>query len=197
MTTHAAAYGRVLLLGSALLLAGAVLFRGAGTDPVPASVQAGARPTSVPESTTTPVRPADAPSYAPRPATSAPSVPNDQPVSGDGPAGDHAVQRLLDRATPTDLPPATARHLTRLATRVWLAETTGAARADWPRYFTASVLRAPYRHVRVQAAIVRQAGRRAEVRLVWAGADAAGEFRDGRTGHVLLELHRDEWVPVR
>ncbi len=193
--------GRLLFFGLVVLLTGAVLLlRGGGATPVrddapPAVARVhraeGVEVASRTVVTTTPtIDPSAGPELPPR----------DQPVSGDGPSGDHAVQRLLDRTTPTDLPPTTARHLTRLATSVWLAETTGVGRAAWPAYFTGSGLRAPYDEVRVQAAVAHQRGQpsgRAEVRLVWAGADAAGEFRDGRTGRVLLEFHRKEWEPIR
>ncbi|MFE3123269.1 hypothetical protein ACFXHD_07600 [Streptomyces hydrogenans] len=218
MTTHP--YGRPLLIGLALLIAGAVvLLRTPDTEPGPQ--RADARPVTATSATPpvhpTTARPANGPDRAvdrsapDRTATTAAApgvdptgspeaVPSDQPVSGDGPAGDYAIQRLLDRTTSTDLEPATARSLTRLATRVWIAETTGAGRTEWPTYFTDTDLRAPYHDVRVQAAVAHQEGRqpgRVEVRLVWAGADAAGEFRDGRTARVLLERHRNEWKPVR
>ncbi|MEU6621957.1 hypothetical protein ABZ926_14450 [Streptomyces litmocidini] len=213
MTTPDAPYGRLLLLGLALLLAGAVVLLHDGTAPRPApnhAQPAAVRTTPPATHPAAPARPAAGPGNAdgtttPDPTPDTPTastrpVPSDQPVSGDGPAGDYAIQRLLDRSTPTDLPPSTARHLTRLAARVWIAETTGTGRATWPAYFTGSDLRAPYHDVRVQAAVAHQAGQpagRAEVRLVWAGADAAGEFRDGRTARVLLELHHNEWEPVR
>ncbi|MGW6557614.1 hypothetical protein [Streptomyces hydrogenans] len=217
--TRTPSYGRPLLLGLALLLAGtAVLLRDPDTDPAPRPQNA-ARPAptqTAPPATRAPlpVPPAAGPDHAdttpagdhttstpaPRETATLRPVPSDQPVSGDGPAGDYAIQRLLDRTTPTDLAPTTARHLTRLAARVWLAETTGAGRAAWPTYFTATDLRAPYHDVRIQAAVAHQRGLpagRAEVRLVWAGADAAGEFRDGRTARVLLKLRRNEWEPTR
>ncbi|MFH8627526.1 hypothetical protein ACH4A8_37525 [Streptomyces vietnamensis] len=216
MTTYPS---RSLLLGLALLLAGAgVLLH--GIDPEPRPAQDDARPAAVrtaPPAATHPAAPArpaagpegvdDAPSSdrttdtpTARPDASTRPVPSDQPVSGDGPVGDYAIQRLLDRATPTDFPPVTARHLTRLATRVWIAETTGTGRSTWPAYFTSTDLRAPYHDVRVQAAVAHRTGwlaDRAEVRLVWAGADASGEFRDGRTARVLLKFHHNEWEPVR
>ncbi|MFB7341187.1 hypothetical protein ACFCZ6_14115 [Streptomyces hydrogenans] len=212
--TRTPSYDRPLLLGLALLLAGtAVLLRDPDTDPAPRPQNA-ARPAptqTAPPATrapaagpdhadTTPAGDHTTSTPAPRETATPRPVPSDQPVSGDGPAGDYAIQRLLDRTTPTDLAPTTARHLTRLATRVWLAETTGADRAAWPSYFTGTDLRAPYHDVRVQAAVAHQEGQqpgRVEVRLVWAGADAAGEFRDGRTARVLLERHRNEWKPVR
>ncbi|MGY3341011.1 hypothetical protein ACVW0K_007204 [Streptomyces filamentosus] len=217
MTPHPhPSHTRPLLLGLALLLAGAALLLHDTTTapgPPPADTRPAAARTAPPAAPTT--RPAPAPRPADRPdhedATAPPPrhtgtapatgpVPDDQPVSGDGPAGDYAIQQLLDRTTPTDLPPATARHLTDLATRVWTAETTGTGRTHWPDYFTPGPLRAPYHDVRIQAAVAHQRGRsadRAEVRLVWAGADTAGEFRDGRTARVLLERHHNEWRPVR
>ncbi|MFF5505844.1 hypothetical protein [Streptomyces roseolus] len=224
MTTHPSppSYGRPLLLGLALLLAGAAALLHPGTTtPAPPPPATRAQPAAAHPATPAgrfdrpspptagqdredsggTAEPDRTPTATATAAAAGPgSVPSDQPVSGDGPAGDFAIQRLLDRTTPTDLPPSTARHLTRLATRVWIAETTGAGRTEWPRYFTGRELRAPYHDVRVQAATAHRNGRnadRAEVLLVWAGADAAGEFRDGRTAHVLLERHHNEWRPVR
>ncbi|MFI8515375.1 hypothetical protein ACIGHB_30025 [Streptomyces sp. NPDC085460] len=211
-------YGRLLLIGLALLVAGAViLLHTPNTTPLPgrdnarpaaASTVQTARPTTdrpetrpdhrgdstAPDRHTTVATPGGGPAASPGPVRS------DQPVSGDGPAGDYAIQRLLDHTAPTDLQPDTARRLTRLASQVWIAETTGAGRTAWPAYFTDTSLRAPYHEVRVQAAVAHQEGRRqgrVEVRLVWAGKDAAGEFRDGRTARVLLERHHNEWLPVR
>ncbi|GHG04263.1 hypothetical protein ACFFSH_38020 [Streptomyces filamentosus] len=218
MTRPHPSHARPLLLGLALLLAGtAVLLHSGTTAPRPGSARAGApsaaahpAPPAAPASRPAPhadgqstATPRDRPTQtgpAGSPAADLDQVPGDQPVSGDGPAGDYAIQQLLDRTTPTDLPPATARRLTELATRIWTAETTGTGRTQWPGYFTPDPLRAPYHDVRVQAAVAHQHGRSAgcaEVRLVWAGADAAGEFRDGRTARVLLELHHNEWRPIR
>ncbi|GAA3044320.1 hypothetical protein GCM10017562_01580 [Streptomyces roseofulvus] len=222
MTTHPIpSYARPLLLGLALLAAGTVVLlhggpagSGAAEDASrPPAVRTAPpaatayRPATGPSATSradgkgpaTPGRTASVPAAA-GPAASPVQGASDQPVSGDGPAGDHAIQRLLDRTAPTDLPPATARQLADLATRVWIAETTGNGRTAWPAYFTDTRLRAPYHDVRVQAAVAYSAAGeddRAEVRLVWAGADAAGEFRDGRTARVLLEHHHNEWQPVR
>ncbi|MFC9595866.1 hypothetical protein ACFTUC_39475 [Streptomyces sp. NPDC056944] len=206
MTTHPTPYARPLLLGLALLLAGAaVLLHPTAPEPdrAPSAAAHTASPTH-PVARTDRATSPDRTTNTPTPRATSHATPQpvdgDQPVSGDGPAGDYAIQRLLDRSTPTDLPPTTAHHLTRLATRVWLAETTGTSRSAWPAYFTDTGLRAPYHGVRIQAAVAHRAGpssSRAEVRLVWAGADAAGEFRDGRTARVLLKLHHNEWVPVR
>ncbi|MFI2740728.1 hypothetical protein [Streptomyces sp. NPDC018711] len=217
MTARSAPYGRHLLLGLALLFAGATaLLHSTGlaprpapdvtrppavrTTPLAAHPTTPSRPAADPDGTTAPDRTTGTPAPTVRSDASTQPVLSDQPVSGDGPAGDYAIQRLLDHSTPADLPPATAHHLTRLATRVWIAETTGTGRDTWPAYFTDNALRAPYQDVRVQAAVAHRVGQtavRAEVRLVWAGSNTAGEFRDGRTARVLLELHHDEWQPVR
>jgi len=136
-----------------------------------------------------------------RPGDTAPQpLPSGLPLSGEGPAGDAAIQHVLDGSSPADLPPPTARQLVDLAVRIWLAETTGAGREHWPSYFTDATLRASYRDVRVQAAIARRGhgpGERATVRLVWAGTSASGETQDGRPATVLFERHRDSWVPLR
>ncbi|WJV51650.1 hypothetical protein [Streptomyces flavofungini] len=124
----------------------------------------------------------------------------DIPVPGDGPGGDHAVQRLLERSSPADLPRRTEKHLVSLASRAWTAELTGAERSQWPGYFSGQALRAPYRDVRIQAGIARSVdGRsdRARVRLVWAGTDPAGEAQDGRPAQVLLARHNSRWEPLR
>ncbi|MEV0449795.1 hypothetical protein [Streptomyces sp. NPDC050600] len=107
---------------------------------------------------------------------------------------------MLDRSSSADLPPAVAHHLTTLAAQVWIAETTGAGRERWPDYFADPHLRAPYRDVRIQAAIARRARgqeSRAVVRLVWEGTNSSGETKDSRTGMLSFEDHRNEWQPVR
>ncbi|MFF4429804.1 hypothetical protein ACFYZ4_11635 [Streptomyces sp. NPDC001513] len=94
------------------------------------------------------------------------------PPPGSGPAADPLIQQALDRASPPDLPPDIAQHLVSAGRTAWLAETAG------------------YTQVRIQAATARRdtaAPTRREsavVRLVWAGADRAGTFLDGRTAAV-------------
>ncbi|MFE6459693.1 hypothetical protein ACFVP0_19830 [Streptomyces cinereoruber] len=217
MTTHPAPHRRLLLTGLFLALAGTLLLldrpddrpRTAATAqpalPAPVADQAAESPPA--PATTTSVQP-PARTTAPRKATPAPRTPAAEPeavpsglsVSGDGPGGDYAIQRLLDRTTPADLPPVLERRLVALATRIWIAETTGTGRENWPAYFTGTDLRAPYRDVRVQAAIARRADDRDDqvlVRLVWAGAGALGDFQDGRPAQVRLVLHHNEWEPIR
>ncbi|MEV7618246.1 hypothetical protein [Streptomyces sp. NPDC089799] len=90
------------------------------------------------------------------------------PHPGSGEAADPLIQQALDRASPADLPGRDEALLLRQGREAWLAE-TGA-----------------YTRVRIQAATARRetAGGekpvRAVVRLVWAGADRAGAFLDGR-----------------
>ncbi|WP_413804326.1 hypothetical protein [Streptomyces sp. OE57] len=121
------------------------------------------------------------------------------PPPGDGPAGDAAIQRVLDRSSPPDLSPRTERRLVQLGRTVWTAEVTGRSRQRWPGYFTETEVR-PYRRFRIQAAIARRAGgRRVVVHLVWAGASpAGGDDVDNRTARVFLTQDGDtRWTPSR
>ncbi|MFD0367647.1 hypothetical protein [Streptomyces sp. NPDC127114] len=215
MTGHPALCRRLLLTGVLLLVAGiAILTHGrqeeatttAAPDEHPATstslvprTPAGMTPASQPPATGPAATVTRA--LAPGPADTEPELPpSGLPLSGEGPAGDPVIQKVLDDSLPADLPAPTARRLVALAVRIWLAETTGAGREQWPTYFTDRTLRAPYRDVRVQAAIARRGdgpGERATVRLVWAGTSASGETQDGRPATVMLEQRGEEWVPVR
>ncbi|MFJ9551095.1 hypothetical protein [Streptomyces erythrochromogenes] len=120
-----------------------------------------------------------APSDSPRSATSAPAAVSPSPAGlpggaapaselpppGEGPAAEPLIQQALDRASRPDLPPADDQHLVAAGRAAWLAETVR------------------YTQVRIQAATARRAPDRdgAVVRLVWAGADPAGTYLDGRT----------------
>ncbi|MEU9087493.1 hypothetical protein [Streptomyces sp. NPDC048357] len=101
-----------------------------------------------------------------------PAAASELPPPGSGPAADPLIQQALDQASPPDLPSATAQQLVSEGRTAWLAETAG------------------YTQVRIQAATARRdtaapAGQEsAVVRLVWAGADRAGTFLDGRTAAV-------------
>ncbi|MFD6181954.1 hypothetical protein [Streptomyces goshikiensis] len=88
----------------------------------------------------------------------------------------------MDEASPRDLPPADEALLVRQGRAAWLAE---AAR---------------YTRVRIQAVTARRdtptaadggGPGRAVVRLVWAGADPAGTFLDGRPGTVHFTRNGD------
>lgn len=115
-----------------------------------------------------PARPAAGPG-----AGNGSAVARELPPPGSGPAADPIIQQALDQASPPDLPPDDERQLLDLGRQAWTAETAG------------------YTQVRVQAATARRdtappaagdpARAQAVVRLVWAGADRAGTFLDGRT----------------
>ncbi|MEU7068339.1 hypothetical protein [Streptomyces sp. NPDC046161] len=103
------------------------------------------------------------------------------PPPGSGPAADPIIQQALDRASAPDLPPDDERRVLEMGRTAWLTETAG------------------YTQVRIQAATARRdttaataavAGDRhpvrAVVRLVWAGADRAGTFLDGRPATVTF-----------
>ncbi|MGA4844788.1 hypothetical protein ACOBQB_00230 [Streptomyces sp. G5(2025)] len=133
-------------------------------------------------------------------APSASQAAHEMPVPGEGPAGDHAVQALLDRSSPRDPPRTREKQLVALASRIWRADITGAERTRWPKYFNGAPLRAAYRNVRIQAGIARTAdGRtdRVRVRLIWAGISPAGQKQDGRLAQILLDRHGTSWMPVR
>ncbi|MFC9816069.1 hypothetical protein ACFVJM_28880 [Streptomyces virginiae] len=184
------------------LLAAAVLLAGAGiwmlsTGLTPTTIEPTANspglaaPTDRPEPAA-PARPASSnasaptmtpevvtPSESPRPATAAATATSPSPAGspggaapaselpppGSGPAADPLIQQALDQASRPDLPPADEQHLVTAGRAAWLAETVR------------------YTQVRIQAATARRAPDRdgAVVRLVWAGADPAGTYLDGRT----------------
>ncbi|MFJ3840564.1 hypothetical protein ACIPY6_34360 [Streptomyces sp. NPDC090054] len=110
------------------------------------------------------------------------------PPPGSGPAADPLIQQVLDHATSRDLPPDAERQLLALGREQWLKETAG------------------YTQVRIQAATAsrdtaplpspgagasRPDAERAVVRLVWAGADPAGTFLDGRPATVHFTQNGD------
>jgi hypothetical protein len=131
------------------------------------------------------------------PATGAPAGrPGALPAPGEGPRGDPAIQQVLRAAVPDDLPPKTARVLAQLGRTVLVAETTGRGRHWWPAYFPPHQPVRAYTRVRVQAAAARADGPgRAVVHLVWAGADPAGTYRDGRPATFRLQHTAPTNVP--
>lgn len=141
-------------------------------SPDAAETSAAAHPDSAPQQGGD--QSAGAPPAASAPAGAEAPVPGELPPPGSGPAADPLIQAALDRASPPDLPPATDRQLVADGRTAWLAET------------------AVYTQVRIQAVTARRdtggpAGRaRAVVRLVWAGADRAGTFLDGRPAAVYF-----------
>ncbi|MBC9729314.1 hypothetical protein [Streptomyces sp. TRM68367] len=204
------------LLGGALCaLLGLVLLQptspGASYSPKASAAPAAAAPTAAP----TAVRTADptpsrtlsgtvneaaaTPLPSPHPTASAAASAGVMPVAGDGPAGDYAFQQVLERSSPADLPHTQEVKLVALASRIWLADVTGAGRENWRGYFGEEPLRSPYRDVRIQAGIARTVGDRSDrvrVRLVWAGTDPAGEKQDGRPAEVILVREDTTWEPV-
>ncbi|MEU9056255.1 hypothetical protein AB0D37_38695 [Streptomyces sp. NPDC048384] len=197
-----------LLAGALCVLLGLALLR-------PGAADHSGRDAHLDQAEAQPVSPAPSAAAAdttPRPAyTSAPPAsrmsvastapaPDVVPVPGDGPAGDYAVQQLLGRSSPADLPRAKEKELVALASRIWLAEVTGAGREKWPSYFGDELLRAPYRDVRIQAGIARSVNGepdRVRVHLVWAGTDPASQAEDGRSAQILLTRQHTTWEPVR
>lgn len=97
------------------------------------------------------------------------------PHPGSSEAADRSIQQAMGDASRQDLAPGDEELLLHQGRAAWLAETT------------------EYTQVRIQAATARRdtasstdTGGRAPavVRLVWAGADPAGTFLDGRTAAV-------------
>ncbi|MFI5808718.1 hypothetical protein [Streptomyces sp. NPDC051561] len=140
--------------------------------------------------------------------------PNALPVSGEGPRGDPAIQKAVRAAVPDDLPPDTGQVLAQLGKAVQIAETTGQGRHLWPAYFPPDQPVRAYTRVRIQASAARADGPgRALVHLVWAGADPAGTYRDGRPATLRFQHtppHPDKkttattegdvwtsWIPTR
>ncbi|MFE5621067.1 hypothetical protein ACFQ8S_03275 [Streptomyces virginiae] len=148
---------------------------------------ASARPAS--SSASAPTTEVVTPSESPRPATAAPTATSpstagslsgaapasELPPPGSGPAADPLIQQALDRASGPDLPPADEQTLVTAGRAAWLAET------------------ARYTQVRIQAATARRTPDRdgAVVRLVWAGADPAGTYLDGRTAALHYIRNRE------
>ncbi|WP_216586658.1 hypothetical protein [Streptomyces brasiliscabiei] len=113
------------------------------------------------------------------------------PPHGEGAAGDPAIQQVLERSWPADLPAADERQLLTEGRALLRADATGIGRSKWPRVFgdsgqaVAPAFSAA--RFRVQAAIARRDGSsgKAVVHLVWAGTDRGGTYTDGR----ITDLH--------
>ncbi|MFF0746635.1 hypothetical protein ACFYVL_40230 [Streptomyces sp. NPDC004111] len=206
----------LLAVGALLAVLGVILLAEPAPQPPPAP-----RP---PAATSTPGGPGDrAPASTPTGSGSArarsadPTAegpagrPNALPVSGEGPRGDPAIQKAVRAAVPDDLPKETARVLAQLGRTVQVAEATGRGRHLWPTYFPPDQPVRAYTRVRIQAAAARADGPgRAAVHLVWAGADPAGTYRNGRPAtlrfqHTPLAKKTTttegeawtSWIPVR
>lgn len=174
-----------------------------GTTPSPASAR---RPSELLTARTTPSVTAEpsatsrAVEAAPPAPPSAPGAARSLPEPGAGPSADPLVQDALDQSLPSDLAPADEAQLTVLGRAVWMAELTGAGRSKWPGYFPDSPSAAAYSRTRIQALIARRDDSHqadAVVHLVWAGADPAGTFLDGRTAELRFTRQAGAWMPVR
>ncbi|MGW3956444.1 hypothetical protein ACWEKM_37350 [Streptomyces sp. NPDC004752] len=184
---------RLLLITTVVLtVAGSVLLavphgQGAKVSVMPPSATAPATPP--PLTSTAPHGPADGPRSTATTSASAPA--SALPPHGEGEAGDPAIQQVLEKSWPTDLPAEDERQLLTDGRALLRADATGIGRSKWPRVFGDSHQAvAPAfatARFRVQAAIARRDGSptKAVVHLVWAGTDRGGTYTDGR----ITDLH--------
>lgn len=202
----------ILLLASLLLAAGGFILLSTPTS----------EPTSTPGTAAHPASPDAAPhTDTPRPYASQPPDPSpvaasssppptapasEPPPHGEGPAGDKAIQHLLENSWPPDLPHGQARQLLKAGRSLLRADATGIGRSAWPTVFDrqeqAQVAPA-FARFRIQAAIARkddaQRGR-AVVHLVWAAADRGGTYTDGRVSDLTFTSTTTKgatkWTPL-
>lgn len=117
------------------------------------------------------------------------SGPSELPPPDSGPAADPIIQQALDRASAPDLPARDEQRLLALGRTAWLGETAGYTRvriqAATARRDTTPVARTSPGTPQTHRPVATTGPVRAVVRLVWAGADPAGTFLDGRTATVL------------
>ncbi|MFF4647296.1 hypothetical protein [Streptomyces sp. NPDC001389] len=124
-------------------------------------------------SSAAPVAPGPARQSAGPGAGNGSAVARELPPPESGPAADPIIQQALDQAEAPDLPPDDERRLLELGRKAWLTETAG--------YTRVRIQAATARRDTTTSAVGEQAQAEAVVRLVWAGADPAGTFLDGRT----------------
>ncbi|MFJ5811705.1 hypothetical protein [Streptomyces sp. NPDC093093] len=145
---------------------------------------------------------ASAPSEPARPTQpGTASAPGELPPPDSGPAADPIIQRALDRASTPDLPVRDEQRLLALGRTAWLGETARYTRvriqAATARLDATPVAQpspgTPQTHRPVATTGPVRAVVRAVVRLVWAGADPAGSFLDGRTATVLYTQNGESW----
>ena len=127
------------------------------------------------------------------------------PPHGEGKAGDPAIQQVLERAWPADLPADDERQLLTTGRALLRADATGIGRAKWPDVFGGSGQAvAPAfatARFRIQAAIARRDGSptKAVVHLVWAGTDRGGTYTDGRVTDLFftrtIKKGEPTWTP--
>ncbi|MFJ7209656.1 hypothetical protein ACIQWR_39760 [Streptomyces sp. NPDC098789] len=142
----------------------------ATTPPAPATAGPQASPSPDPGRRT------DTPSPAAR------SARGELPPPESGPAADPIIQQTLDRSSTPNLPASDERALLDAGRAAWLVETSR------------------YTRVRIQAVTARRepgpegSAVRAVVRLVWAGADPAGTFLDGRPATLTYVQNGQQWT---
>ncbi|GAA1264422.1 hypothetical protein GCM10009646_60390 [Streptomyces aureus] len=155
-------------------------------------------------SETSAVQPAGRPSGSVSESFAAPGPAGELPPRGEGVAGDRAIQRLLERSWPADLPGEQAATLLALGRKVLLADATGLGRGQFPTAFPEAVdgagaVAPAFTRIRIQAAVARQDTRagQAVVHLVWAGADRGGTYTDGRLTDIPFHHARGDgtWTP--
>lgn len=200
--TLIAVAGALAATGCALVLYAMPSHHKGGAPHTAASPASATHPTAqLTAGATAPVaaQPSTASSAAEAAPPSAPAAARALPEPGAGPRADPLVQKALDQALPSDLAPADEAQLTVLGRAVWMAELTGAGRSKWPGYFPDSPSAVTYSRTRIQALIARRASHQADavVHLVWAGADPAGTFMDGRTATLRFTRQAGAWTPVR
>lgn len=202
----------ILLLTSLLLAAGGCVLLSTPNS----------EPSSTPRTAAHPAPPYAAPhADAPRPHASQPPDPSpvtasssppptaqasEPPPHGEGPAGDTAIQQLLETSWHPDLPDGQARQLLKAGRSLLRADATGIGRSAWPTVFDrheqAQVAPA-FARFRIQAAIARKDGAqrgRAVVHLVWAAADRGGTYTDGRVSDLYFTSTTTKgattWTPL-
>ncbi|MFB7998987.1 hypothetical protein ACFC4G_39970 [Streptomyces sp. NPDC056002] len=119
-------------------------------------------------------------------------------------AGDRAIQQLLERSWPADLPGEQAATLLAMGRKVLLADATGLGRGQFPTAFPevadgAAAVAPAFTRIRIQAAVARQGTRAgwAVVHVVWAAADRGGTYTDGRLTDIPFHHARGDgtWTP--
>ncbi|MFR0367647.1 hypothetical protein [Streptomyces sp. MCC20] len=175
----------------------------------------GAKVSVMPPSATAPTTPPPLTSTTPRepagggprstPTTSASAPASALPPHGEGEAGDPAIQQVLEKSWPADLPAEDERQMLTDGRALLRADATGIGRSKWPRVFGDSHQAvAPAfasARFRVQAAIARRDGSptKAVVHLVWAGTDRGGTYTDGRITDLhftrTIEKGKATWTP--
>ena len=201
--------GIALAIASALMAVAAVTAMALGLQNQPAVSSTAPPRASVPSASLAPTGTA---SPSSRPAVSGPgngapsptaagapsSSAREATVVGDGPAGDAAIQKVLEASSPANLPAALEQQLASLGRSVWLAQVTGQGRGTWPAYFRGEDTRWIYTHVRIQASIARlTTDGRALVKLVWAGTDPTGQPHEAQPATITVQSSGGIWQPVR